>query len=125
MDCKTILIASNDRLLSDSIAEVLDEGQFFSIYSEHATDVILKVLEVRLDLIILDIDLSGISGLEILPIIKKVRPKIPLVVVSSDNSFKLGQEIAKWGIWLFLLKPIETEKLRSFLSFVQMKSGEY
>lgn len=125
MNSKTVLIASNDQMLADSIVEILDENRFFSIYSEHATDVILKVLEVSLDLIILDIELSGISGLEILPIIKKVRPKVPLVVVSSDNSFKLGQEIAKLGIWLFLLKPIEIDKLKSFLNFVQMKSSEY
>ena len=123
MNKKTILIASNDDVVTDCITDILDEDKFLAIYSDHASKVLLKVLDIKLDLLILDTDLSGMSGLEILPIIKKVRPNVPLIILSSDNSFETGQKIAKFGILLYLLKPIDTNKLECFLNFVKRNAN--
>ncbi len=122
MQKKTILIASEDDSVTDCIIEKLDEQRFHSIYLNRANEVLLKVLEVKLDLVILDIDLSGMSGLELLPIIKKVRPKLPLIVISSDNSFETGQKVAKFGIGLYMLKPVEIERLENYLNYFMAKS---
>ncbi len=118
---KTILIASDDAAVNQCLVELLDEDQFIPIYSNRASEALLKVLDVEVDLLVLDIDISGKSGLEIIPIIKKVRPNIPVIVVSSDNSYETGKQLAKFGIWLFLLKPIKKDKLEYFLNFVNMK----
>ncbi|MFQ5865869.1 MAG: response regulator [bacterium] len=122
MNKKTVLIASDDIAVTDCINDILDEDNFFPIYSNRASQVLLKLIDIKLDLLILDIDLSGMSGLEIIPIIRKVRPNVPLIVLSSDNSFETGQEVASFGIWLYLLKPIDKDKLECFLNFLQMKS---
>ncbi|NIT59132.1 MAG: response regulator [Aliifodinibius sp.] len=122
MNKGTILVATDDLKLSECIADIIDEDQFCPIYLNRASEVLLRILDLRLDLLILDIDLSGMSGLEIIPIIKKIRPSVPLIVVSSDNTFETGQKVAKYGIWSFLLKPIDTDKLECFLNFVKPKA---
>ncbi len=71
-----------------------------------------------MDLLVLDIDLFDNSGLDLIPMIKRVRPSPPLRVVSSDNSFEIGREIAKSGVWLFLIKSIEIDKFKSYLRFL-------
>ena len=83
--------------------------------------MLLNILDVDLDLLIIDTELSGISGMETMPIIKKLRPNVPIIFVSSDISFEIGQQIAEFGIWSNLNKPIETDKLECFLSYVQMQ----
>lgn len=120
---KTILIASDDRTTTECILNVIDGEQFHAICLKKASEVLLNILDLDLDLLIIDAELSGISGIEIMPIIKRLRPNIPIIIVSSDNSFEIGQQIAELGIWSNLNKPIETDKLECFLSYVQMQSS--
>ena len=118
---KTILIASDDKTTTECIFNIIDKEQFNAICLRKASEVLLNILDVDLDLLIIDTELSGISGIEAMPIIKKLRPNVPIIIVSSDNSFEAGQQIAELGIWSNLNKPIETDKLECFLSYVQMQ----
>ena len=120
---KTLLIASDDKTTTECILNIIDTEQFYAICLKKASEVLLNILDVDLDLIIIDAELSGISGIEIMPIIKKLRPNVPIIIVSSENSFEIGQQIAELGIWSNLNKPIETDKLECFLSYVQMQSS--
>jgi len=120
---KTILIASDDKTTTECIFNIIDKEQFNAICLRKASEVLLNILDVDLDLLIIDTELSGISGIEAMPIIKKLRPNVPIIIVSSDNSFEAGQQIAELGIWSNLNKPIETDKLECFLSYVQMQSS--
>jgi len=120
---KTILIASDDKTTTECILNIIDKEQFNAICLRKASEVLLNILDVDLDLLIIDTELSGISGIEAMPIIKKLRPNVPIIIVSSDNSFEVGQQIAELGIWSNLNKPIETDKLECFLSYVQMQSS--
>jgi len=120
---KTILIASDDKTTTECILNIIDKEQFNAICLRKASEVLLNILDVDLDLLIIDTELSGISGIEAMPIIKKLRPNVPIIIVSSDNSFEVGQQIAELGIWSSLNKPIETDKLECFLSYVQMQSS--
>ena len=120
---KTILIASDDKTTTECILNIIDKEQFNAICLRKASEVLLSILDVDLDLLIIDTELSGISGIEAMPIIKKLRPNVPIIIVSSDNSFEVGQQIAELGIWSNLNKPIETDKLECFLSYVQMQSS--
>ena len=120
---KTILIASDDKTTTECIFNIIDKEQFNTICSRKASEVLLNILDVDLDLLIIDTELSGISGIEAMPIIKKLRPNVPIIIVSSDNSFEVRQQIAELGIWSNLNKPIETDKLECFLSYVQMQSS--
>ena len=120
---KTILIASDDKTTTECIFNIIDKEQFNTICLRKASEVLLNILEVDLDLLIIDTELCGISGIEAMPIIKKLRPNVPIIIVSSDNSFEVGKQIAELGIWSNLNKPIETDKLECFLSYVQMQSS--
>ncbi len=120
---KTILIASDDKTTTECILNIIDKEQFNAICLRKASEVLLSILDVDLDLLTIDTELSGISGIEAMPIIKKLRPNVPIIIVSSDNSFEVGQQIAELGIWSSLNKPIETDKLECFLSYVQMQSS--
>ncbi|MFQ5754217.1 MAG: response regulator [bacterium] len=122
MDKKKVLIASNDFEVTECAANTIDEERFHLIYSDQASQVLLTLLDTEIDLLIFDLDLSGMTGLELIPIIRKVRPNLPLIVISNDNSFETGREVAKHGVWLFLLKPIDQNKLESFLNYVQMQN---
>lgn len=122
MKNKSILIASEDKQLCETVLGILNRSQFIPICSQRISQILLNILEKDFDLLILDIDSSGGARTEMINVIKKVRPNLPLIVVTSDNSFETGKKIAENGVLLFLLKPIDMEKLEYFLNFFIMQN---
>ncbi|MFQ5707195.1 MAG: response regulator [bacterium] len=119
---KRVLIASDDLSASECISELLNEERFNPVYATQASHVLLNLLDMEFDLLILDLDLAGMNGLEMLPIIRRVRPNLPIIVITNDNSFETGRSIATQGIWLHLLKPINVDKLETFLNYMLMRN---
>lgn len=118
---QAILVASKDEQVCECIEKAADKSKFYIILTDRITEVLLKMLDVKVDLLILDLDLLGDAWLEVISVIKKVKSNLPLLVVSSDNSFETGREIAKFGVWLYLLKPIRPSKIESAMNFLQTK----
>ncbi len=48
--------------------------------------MLLKILDKDIDLAIIDENLAGMAGSKLIKIIKKSRPRIPLIIISSGNS---------------------------------------
>ena len=101
---------------------IVEEKGYFTTVLNQGSEVVLAVLDQDIDLIILDLDLEGMSGLEIIPIIKKTRPKIPIIVISGDNSIKTGGRILQYGIFYYLHKPINIKEISEVLEYVPMLS---
>jgi DNA-binding response OmpR family regulator len=73
-------------------------------------------LENRFDLVILDIDMPGMSGLELCRNLKAcpATEKIPLVFVSGRDDEASRAEATRWGALGYLLKPFDVEELRNY-----------
>jgi DNA-binding NtrC family response regulator len=61
-------------------------------------------LQLEPDMIILDHVLPGISGLETLKKIKKVRPAVPVIVLTGHYDVESAREFLKEGVYDYLLK---------------------
>jgi DNA-binding NtrC family response regulator len=115
---KTALIATNDVELKSKLLMLLEQKRWQTMSSSRGSEAILTVLEKDIQLIILDIELEGMSGVEIIPILKKSRPKIPIIVVSGDESVKTGSEVLQHGIFYYLFKPLNLTEVNDLLAFV-------
>ena len=64
----------------------------------------------KYDLILLDEDLSQISGLELMAKIKEIRNfKTPVILLTKDNSYEYNEEYTKVGFTDYILKPLKKE----------------
>lgn len=115
---KTILVATSDLDVKNNLRSIVEEKGCFTMVLNRGSEVVLAVLEENIDLIILDLDLEGMSGLEVIPIIKKSRPKIPIIVISGDNSIETGSRVLQYGIFYYLHKPINVKEIKEVLEFV-------
>lgn len=71
-----------------------------------------KIKTEKYDLILLDEDLSQISGLELMTKIKEVRNfKTPVILLTKDNSYEYNEEYTKVGFTDYILKPLKKEIL--------------
>lgn len=64
------------------------------------------------DLVITDVKLGDMSGLEVLETIKKSRPEVPVVVITAFGSIEIAVKAMQLGAFNFLTKPFDRETLR-------------
>lgn len=107
-----ILIACRDNECRDNILKLL-AGRGLTVYSvgEHL-DLLLEVLERDYDLIIYDLEISNLIGLKMVKILRKIRPKVSLVVISNDPVKELGGKILQEGVAYYAVKPINFDAFK-------------
>lgn len=71
-----------------------------------------KVHEQAFDLILMDIRMLKISGLEALPAIKSYNPSIPIIIMTAYSSVETAVEAMKKGAYDYLTKPLDFDELR-------------
>jgi two-component system response regulator YesN len=67
------------------------------------------------DLVVTDIHLGGLSGLDLLRRIHALRPGTPLIVLSGHSEFNWAREAIKYGVRAYLLKPLDLKEFSEAL----------
>jgi len=109
---KNILLVDDDKDLSQSLAKLFDSDKFSFEFLEDGTDVEQFVSKHNdLDLVMLDVNLPSMSGLDILKQIKQVNRGLPVIVISGFVSTEDAIEAMREGAFEYLTKPFQIEKL--------------
>ncbi|MEK7878753.1 MAG: response regulator, partial [candidate division NC10 bacterium] len=106
MAAERILIVVDERAIQTSLKGVLeDEG--YSVWAMgKATDVLTRISEEPPDLVLLDIWMPGMDGLDLLAEIKKVRPEVAVVMISGHGTIETAVRATKLGAYDFIEKPL-------------------
>ena len=111
---KSILLATAEEGVKEQVFKALDVIETSSIaLVEDSGDLLLKILDTDIDLAIIDMKLAGISVSKLVEIIKKSRPRIPLIIISSGNSKETLARVLEQGVFYFIIEPIGGEELRN------------
>ena len=119
MKLKTILIVDDDIYIGDMIEEVLSGEGYAAARAYSGTEALMYLSSNRPDLILLDLMLPGLSGEELLPLIKG----IPVIVVSAKAEVSDKVELLLAGASDYITKPISTEELLARITVQLRKSS--
>ncbi|MDO9528747.1 MAG: sigma-54 dependent transcriptional regulator [Syntrophales bacterium] len=108
---KTILIVDDEESICQSLKGILvDEG--YEVFIAKSGEESLKIIEEELpDLVLLDIWLPGIDGIETLKIIKSDFPHIQVVMMSGHGTIETAVKSTKLGAFDFIEKPLYLDKV--------------
>lgn len=111
MSAKKIMIVDNEEGLCHMMEAVLmDEGHAVRSF----TDPLVAVETFRpdtWDLVISDIKMPGIDGLEVLQRIKDIEPKIPVIMITAFATVEMSIQALRHGAYDMLTKPFEPDEL--------------
>jgi len=108
---KTILVVDDEESICQSLRGILsDEG--YEVRTVGSSEDALKAIEEDVpDLVLLDIWLPGMDGLEALKIIKAETPQVPVIMMSGHGTIETAVKATKLGAFDFIEKPISLEKV--------------
>jgi DNA-binding response OmpR family regulator len=107
---KTILVADDDESLRMLLKEELTDEGYRVITAINAREALKIVEEETLDLVVLDIRMPGMSGLEALPRILGLKEGIPVILHSAYSQYK--DSFMSWAADAYIVKSADFTELK-------------
>ena len=114
---KRILICDDEEGVRESLKLILEDDYALD-FAENGAEAISKVKKNTFDLVILDIKMPKISGLEVLKELKKVSPLAKVMIASGYKSVEAASEAVKYGAVDYIVKPFDTSDVQNKVSAV-------
>ena len=113
-----ILVADDSRFQVALLTKALQEKGFEVVVAQDAMQAGMVALRTAPDAIVLDINMPGGSGIEVLKRLKRSTKtqRIPVVVVSGSDDSDVRQIAMELGVTAFLTKPVDLDQLCTTLS---------
>lgn len=110
MNKHNILICDDELSVRESLKAYLEDNYqiAFAKNSQEATNA---VKSSDCSLVIMDIKLPGISGIDIIKQIKQIKPGQKIIVLTGYESISIAEEVSKLGVASYLVKPVGKDKL--------------
>ena len=111
---KKILIVDDERFICNSLREVLEYEEFEVDTARSGNEGLEKVKKMPFDLIISDIKMEGMDGVEFLKsVTEKENLPIPFIMISGHGSIDLAVDCVKHGAFDFIEKPLDLSRVLS------------
>ena len=112
---KTVLIVDDDEGMRDTLAAVLRRD--FRVLKTATGESALQIMEKEdVDLMMLDVRLPGISGFEVLKIIKENYAYVEVIVISALKELEIAVEAMRHGAYHYISKDFDIEGVRTLVN---------
>jgi len=108
---KTILVVDDEQSIRESLEGILQDEGYRCLFAENGEIALSLVKEESIDLVLLDIWMPGMDGLEALQLIKTQRPELTIIMMSGHGTIETAVKATKLGAFDFIEKPVSLEKL--------------
>ena len=106
-----ILIVDDEASVRDSLYQWFTTDGYRVDTADEATTALKKLQDNLWDIILLDIKMPGMDGIEVLKEIKRNYPLIEVIMLTGHASLEIAREGMKLGAFDYLMKPIDLDEL--------------
>jgi CheY-like chemotaxis protein len=95
----------------------------FAASGKEALDRLSGEIEPQLVVILSDINMPGMDGLELLRVVKERRPELPVMMVTAYGDEERRRRAAEYGAAEFVTKPVDFDALKTQLQLLPGRIG--
>ncbi len=108
----SILIVDDEENYLMILKELLHEEGYDEVITENRSRNVLSILKEKdIDLILCDINMPEMDGLELLEEVSQSFPKIPVIMITGMDDVETALKAIKFGAYYYITKPPDTDKL--------------
>lgn len=108
---RKVMLVDDDDSVRDAIAEILERRGWLVGSFNSAEGAVESLKKESYDVVLADINMPDINGMDFLHISKEIAPDVPVVIITGYPSIDLAVEAMKVGAVDFLAKPFKIEEL--------------
>ncbi len=112
---RSSLIVSSDAKATNQLTPILMQHDYTVTIEKSVLKFISLLLEQEVDLLILDLDSPDEKNFDSIDIIRKLRPRLPIIALSKNHSLELLKELVQKGIFYAAQKPVLAEEIEEML----------
>jgi len=120
---KVLIIEDDDEMRSLLRDFIGDEG-YEADSVNNGSEALRKLVSEHFDLVITDIRMPGLTGLDILPGIKKLQPDASIIAITAFGSQEVCRRALERGATAYLEKPIHLQNLRTLMEKIIPSKGK-
>lgn len=114
----TILVTDDERSIRNALKEILEFEHYRVLEAENGPRTLKIINNKKVDLLLLDIKMKGMDGLEVLDKLLEEHPGFPVIMISGHGNISVAVEATKKGAFDFIAKPPDLNRL-----LVSIKNG--
>lgn len=106
---RTILIVDDDPLVREVLNELLTDKDYKTTVATNGFEALAHASSQEFEVVLLDMNMPGKSGLEVLPELLKGHPDTAVIMVTGVTDAKTAVEAMKQGAYDYIVKPFGME----------------
>lgn len=106
-----VLIVDDEEGIRESLSGIFEDEGYDILTATSGEEAIKMLREHTPDLILLDIWLTGMDGIQTLQEMKTIKPDVPAIMISGHGNIELAVKATKMGAYDFLEKPLSLERV--------------
>lgn len=118
-----VLLVDDDKAIRKTLGEILTFEDYEVVEAVDGLDAVVKLKQAKFDVIILDVKMPKMDGLEAIERIKILQPDVPVIMISGHGSIDTAVEAVKKGAYDFISKPPDLNRLLITLKNARDKSA--
>src|SRR5208337_1658523 len=106
-----ILLIEDDAGAASALRKVLETEGYAVEGVERGDEGLAQAAAAPFDLVLTDLKLPGLSGLELAARLHGAKPKLPIIMMTAHGTTETAIQATKLGVYEYLIKPFEAEEL--------------
>ena len=115
---KTILIVDDEKDFCTILSDSLSQDRYRVVTAFNGKTGLELAKKERPDLMLLDIKMAGMDGIEVLRKIKKMKKEIVVIMFTGYGTLETAREAMKLGAYDYVTKPVDLFLLKSLVEEV-------
>ena len=110
-DKTTILIVDDEAKIRNILQDILELEGYQVLQAKDGHGAIEEIEKRNIQLVLLDLKLPGLNGIEVLRRSMELKPDLPVIIISGHGTVKTAVEATKLGAYDFIEKPLEAQRI--------------
>jgi DNA-binding NtrC family response regulator len=108
---KKILLVDDEKIILETLGENLKDAGYNLTSAENGGEAIARLKKENYDLIVTDLVMEGIDGIQLLTAAKEINPDIPVIILTGYGAAESAVDAMRLGADDYLLKPCSLDEL--------------
>ena len=108
---ETVLIVDDEKNYPPILSAILEEEGFETLTANSGLEALSIVIGSDIDLVLTDMKMPSMDGIELLEKIKETHPDLPVIMMTAHGTVDKAVEAMQKGAYTYILKPFDNDRL--------------